>query len=142
MFQRDYISRVIEEMSQIPAKVLGYRLEHKLELANLTIEDYYRTYLKTDRSAAVIPDAAKLMEIYQMDFGQLEPFSALLVEEAELFLAEGNEKQAKIVLIKAIEILTYVNDKEKVNYSQDRIVRLYSIKKRIAAYPEQYPFGE
>jgi hypothetical protein len=132
MFQRDYISRVIEEMSQIPAKVLGYRLERKLELANLALDDYYRTYLKTQRGICILPDVGKLMETYRIDFGQLEPFSSLLVEESELFLTEGNEKQALLLLKKAAEILDYVNEHEKLNYSADRVFRLKTLQARIA----------
>jgi hypothetical protein len=134
MFQRDYITKVIEEMSQIPARVLGFRLEKKLELANLALDDYYRTYLKTDRANCLIPPGPELQKAYNLDFGQIEPFSTLLTEEAEMLLIEGKKDQDYYRLKKALEFLEYVQENEKINYSHDRIERIKMLQLKLRTW--------
>lgn len=121
-------------MSQIPAKVMGYRLEQKLDLAAITISDYYRTYFKADRTGFLIPDPETLLNDYQMAFGQLEPFSVLLTEEAELYLLTGRTEQARMCFGKALEILEYVNEKDKVNYAMDRLPRIKALQSRLTEW--------
>ncbi len=131
MFQRDYISKVIEEMNQIPARVLGLRADHKLELAEHVLDDYYLTYLKTDRAHCLIPEAAKLEAAFKMEFGQIEPFSMLLNEEAELLFARGNKQLAILRREKALELLEFVDEQDKVNYSPDRKERIRVLKSKL-----------
>ena len=133
MFQRDYISRVIEEMSLIPEKVMSLRSAGNVNKAWEAVNDFYATYPKfRSLIRSESPPAEILASFAPSDFRELEPLSAMLSEEAELELLQGEKEEAFQKWRKALELLEYVNEEDKANFSVSRTESIRLLRKRLS----------
>jgi hypothetical protein len=130
MLQRDYISKILEEMADIPAKVVGLRTEGKTALALERVNDFYRTYPRFDKGLITLLPASEIASRCKLDVRELEPLAAMLAEEGELLQLAGQDGEAMRKWAKALELLEYLNEKDKQNYSVDRNDRIKLLREK------------
>ncbi len=131
MFQRDYISRIIEEMSDIPARVMDSRLSGKVERAWEQIHAFYATYPKFKPPHLLDLTPAEILGSFAPgNILELEPVAALLCEEGELLLLQ-DKKEAFRRWKKALEYLDFVNEHDSQTYSGERVERIRVLKEKL-----------
>jgi hypothetical protein len=131
MFQRDYISRVIEEMANVTARILGFRLEGRLKPALELVDDYYKTYIRFDKALLPGLSAETLHLQYKMDLREIDSLSNLLDEEGALLMLQEKREEAKAKWEKALKLLDYVHQNDKITFSAERLNRMSLLKHKI-----------
>jgi hypothetical protein len=130
MFQRDYISRVIEEMSKVSAKILGLRLEGRLKPAFEQVNDYYKAYIRFDRKTLDELSPSEMQERYKMDLREIDSLAGILEEEGELLLLQENRAEAQLKRMNALELMDYVIEKDTITFSQERLHKRDLLKRK------------
>lgn len=129
MIQRDYIQRMIDQLSQVLATLL--KLNVPLEKIEF-IQKAYLEYLKLDveKLRAIQPENILhfLSKERQMQTGQLEFLAELLMKEGQLLVEIEAFDEAKNTLQKA-QILFAEVEKEQQLFSLERLETLRMIQK-------------
>lgn len=108
MFQRDYILRMIQEIIQVIAQIIGLRKEGSFEEARTHIESALMTIWKIHRNDLVDLSGDKLKELcivegaFHTQFAialadLLKEDGALYEEEGKFFHAIDSYKQSKLI---------------------------------------------
>jgi hypothetical protein len=135
MYQKDYVLRMITMLMKLIGEVLGLIRNGDLKKASEEIEKGYNTFLREDavffRNIPAKMLTGKLLREHNYTSGHLEILAELFNAEAELELAQGNKKESLGYSGKALLLFEFV-DKEQKTYSQERLDKIDTIKRRIS----------
>ena len=134
MYQKDYILRLIEEMTKFLAVVFGLMKKGDLQDASEYLENSYYELLKEDASFfRMIPEedlTHELLEKHNYTNSHLEILAELFNAEAELCLSKSNNAGSLLYSRKSLRLFRFV-DKEFKTYSKERIDKMMKIERRI-----------
>jgi len=136
MYQRDYILRMIEMLSDLIAAILGLIKKGDYKQASKQLERIYYDLLKEDAAFfRAIPEnelTDELLNKHNYTNGHLEILAELFNAEAELELAQGNMAESLKYSEKSLLLFEFI-DREQKTYIPDRIDKITVIKERIDA---------
>jgi hypothetical protein len=134
MYQKDYILRMIEMAGRMIAAILGLIKKGELTKASEDINNLYYDFLQQD--AAFFRDlpldrlTETLLQEHNYTNGHLEILADLFDAEAELCLAQYNRPGSIEYSNKALRLMEFI-DEEYKTYSQERIDKMDTIRKRL-----------
>ena len=134
MYQRDYILRMIKMAAKMLAAILGRIKGGDIHRASEDIENMYYDILKED--AAFFRDipaeklTEKLLNEHNYTNGHLEILAELFNAEAELCLAKKDQKGCIEYSCKSLKLFEYIDNEQKT-YSEERILKMSTLKNRI-----------
>jgi len=135
MYQKDYVLRMIAMLMKFIGEVLGLIRKGDLKKASEELEKGYNTFLKEDavffRNFPEKELTGRLLREHNYTNGHLEILAELFNTEAELELAQGNIRESLVYSEKALLLFEFV-DKEQKTYSQERLDKIETIKKRLS----------
>jgi hypothetical protein len=124
MLQRQFISRVIQEMSEIPNRLKKLSTEGKWEQVEAQTGLFYQTYLDAGSGELTKLSITDLLLRFKQDVKAFEPISAVIAIEAENLQRQGKIAEAMIKGRQALTMLKYLNEKEVLTFSKDRKDRI------------------
>lgn len=134
MYQKDYILRMIEQIAELVAGILGLIKEGDFPKATQSIENAYQDLLKEDAaffSRIPLADLSQnLIQEHHYTNGHLEILSQLLYAQAELEYAQGNRDSGLQYYQKSLMLLEFVIE-DSNSFSIDKKSRASSMKRRI-----------
>jgi hypothetical protein len=134
MYQKDYILRLIEEMTKFMAVIFGLMKKGDYIKASEQLENSYYNLLKEDASFfRLIPEeelTGELLEKHNYTNGHLEVLAELFNAEAELCHAKKDYNTSIIYSRKSLRLLRFL-DAEYRTFSLERINKMETIEKRI-----------
>ncbi len=134
MYQKDYILRMIEQLAELVAGILGLIKKGDFPKATQTIENAFQDLLKEDAAFFnTIPLADLTRDLIQKHHytnGHLEILSELFYAQAELTCAQGEHSSGLQYYQKSIMLLEFVIEDSNA-FSVDKKSRLLSMQKRI-----------
>lgn len=135
MYQRDYILRMIEMLTDLIAGILGLIKKGDFQKASQSLDNAYFDYLKQDASFFKnIPKedlTIKLLKEHNYNNGHLEILFELFYAQAELSNAKGNQIESLIFYEKSLILLDFII-KESKSFSLEKQSKLSSLQNRIA----------
>jgi hypothetical protein len=135
MYQKDYVLRMIAMLMKFIGEVLGLIRKGDLRTASEELEKGYNTFLREDavffRNIPAEMLTGKLLREHNYTSGHLGILAELFNAEAELELAQGNIRESLVYSEKALLLFEFV-DKEQKTYSQERLDKIETIKKRLS----------
>ncbi len=121
-------------MMKFIGELLGLIKKGELQKASEVLEEGYRKFLREDAIffRNIPEDKLKetLLQEHNYTSGHLEVLAELFNAEAELDLAQGSRKDSLEFSRKAILLFEFV-DKEQKTYSEERLDKMNTIRKRI-----------
>ena len=130
MIQRDFIQRLIHQISAVLARMIGKNAEEQL----IILEEYIQQHnglSGEDLEKVSDEDLLNyLSEDMQLNPYQIEAIAAALHARGDIFVTNKNTDKAIIEFRRAISLLDYV-DNETAIYSFDRIDMITTIKKKL-----------
>lgn len=128
MIQRDFIQRMIEQISQVLALLMGMNVpQDKLDL----IRDAYRKWLRTNPEFLLSLSPENIVEVLTEEEGysveHLEFLAEMIGEEGKAHLELKNENAAKDCLKKSLVLFDYVNENQQL-YSIERMIKMKDLK--------------
>ncbi len=130
MIQRDFIQRLIHQISAVLARMIGKNAEEQL----IILEEYIQQHNglgSEDLEKVSDEDLLNyLSEDMQLNPYQIEAIAAALHARGDIFVTNKNTDKAIIEFRRAISLLDYV-DNETAIYSFDRIDMITTIKKKL-----------
>ena len=134
MYQKDYILRMIEMISELIKGILGLIKKGEFQKASQSIDNAYYGYLKQDAAFFVrIPInqlTHSLIQEHNYTIGHLEILAELFFIQAELFYAQNKPSQSLEFYEKSIVLFEFVS-KESKSFSLEKQSKLAFIKNRI-----------
>ena len=134
MYQKDYILRISEMIAKMIAGILGKIINKDFTSAAEDLQNIYYDILKEDASFfTAIPEKEltnKLLLEHNYTNEHLAILAELFFAEAELSLAQGNEK-ASLEFFRKSLLLFEFTDRAQKTFSLEKINRMDSIRKRI-----------
>lgn len=134
MYQKDYILRMTEMLSDLIAAILGLIKKRDYKQASEKLGRIYYDMLKEDAAFfRAIPEKEltnKLLQEHNYTNGHLEILAELFNAEAEIELAQGNRAGSLEYSQKSLMLFEFI-DKEQKTYALDRVNRITAIKDRI-----------
>ena len=135
MYQRDYILRMLEMLTDLIAGILGLLKKGDYQKASQSLDNAYYDYLKQDASFFQgIPKedlTIKLLKEHNYTNGHLEILSELFYAQAELFNAQGNQIESLNFYEKSLVLLNFVI-KESKTFSVEKQSKVSLIQNQIA----------
>jgi hypothetical protein len=134
MYQKDYILRMLEMLSDLIALILGLIKKGDITKASERLDRVYYDMLKQD--AAFFRNIPKekltetLREQHNYTNGHLEVLAELFNVEAELNMAQGNLKECLEYSGKSLLLFKFI-DKEYRTYSFERDKKIKDLEERI-----------
>lgn len=134
MYNKDFVLRMIEMLSDLIAGILGLLKEGKIEEASEKLDTAYYDFLKEDaaffRNIPIENLTQKLLVEHNYTLGHLEILSELFCAEAELQAANNKKESAREYFQKALALHEYVV-KESNSFSFEQQNKMSSIKRKI-----------
>jgi hypothetical protein len=134
MYQKDYILRLIEEMTKLLAVIFGLMKKGDYHKASEYLENTYFELLKEDATYfRKIPEenlTQELIEKHHYTNGHLEILAELFNAEAEICSAQKNNPDCLSYSGKSLSLFRFV-DKEYKTYSHERTSRMEVLEGRI-----------
>jgi hypothetical protein len=134
MYQKDYILRMLEMLSDLIALILGLIKKGDITQASERIERVYYDLLKQDSAFfRNIPEdklTQTLLEKHNYTNGHLEVLAELFNAEAELRMAQGDSQGCAEYSKKSLLLFEFI-DKEYKTFSFERDQKINDIKDRI-----------
>jgi len=135
MYNKDYILRMIEMISDLIAGILGLIKKGDYQQASQSLDNAYHDYLKQDASffKGISKEdlTNRLLKEHNYNNGHLEILSELFNAQAELFDAQGNQIESINFYEKSLILLDFVV-KESKSFSFEKQSKLSSIQNRIS----------
>jgi hypothetical protein len=134
MYQRDYVLRMIEMAAKMLAAILGQIKGGDTLKASEDLENMYYDILKKD--AAFFGDiplenlTEKLLTEHNYTNGHLEILAELFNAEAELCLANKDQKGCVEYSRKSLKLFEFIDNEQKT-YSEERINKMNILRGRI-----------
>jgi len=136
MYQKDYILRMAEMISELIAAILGKMKLGDYQQASQMLGRIYYDALKEDASYfKSIPEEElthKLLQEHNYTNDHLGILAELFNAEAELNMAEGKNTESIEYSRKSLILFEFI-DTEQKTYSPERINKMEAIRKRIEA---------
>jgi hypothetical protein len=134
MYQKDYILRMIEMLGDLLAAIFGLIRKGDYMIAGEKLERIYYDMLKEDaaffRSIPADELTHTLLEEHNYTNGHLEILAELFNAEAELELAQGNNKGSLEYSEKSLLLFEFVDLRQKT-FSMERLDKITTIRERI-----------
>jgi len=134
MYQKDYILRLIEEMSKFLGIILGLMKKGDYQKASEYLASSYYELLKKDAAYfRMIPEkdlTSELLDKHNYTNGHLEILAELFNAEAELCAAKKDNAGTLLYSQKSLRLFRFI-DGEYKTYSQERIDKILMLEKRI-----------
>jgi hypothetical protein len=134
MYQRDYILKMIEMLTDLIAGIFGLIKKGDYQKASQSLDNAYFDYLKQDASFFQnIPKedlTIKLLKEHNYNNGHLEILSELFYAQAELSNAQGNQIESLIFFEKSLKLLNFVI-KESKSFSLEKQSKVSIIQNQI-----------
>ena len=134
MFQKDYILRMIEMLSDLIAAILALIKKGDYKKASEQLQRVYYDMLKEDaaffRKIEEEDLTNNLLQMHNYTNGHLEILAELFNAEAELELAQGNRDGSLKYSQKSLILFEFI-DREQRTYSTDRVNKMAAINDRI-----------
>ncbi|HEV7231091.1 MAG TPA: hypothetical protein VGO45_07180 [Bacteroidia bacterium] len=130
MLQRQFISRIIQEMSDMPNRLKKLSEEEKWEEVEKLTASFYKTYLKADGREGRDFSVPELLARFNQDAKAFDPLSAVFALEAERLTKQGRTEEARKSGKQALTLLEYLDTQEAITFSRDRKNRITLLKKQ------------
>jgi len=134
MYNKDYILRMIEMLSDLIAGILGLIKKGDYHQASQSLDNAYYDFLKKDASFFQTIQkedlTVRLLKEHNYNNGHLEILSELFYAQAELFNAQGNKLESLNFYEKSLILLDFVN-KESKSFSFEKQSKLSLLQNRI-----------
>lgn len=130
MLQRQFISRIIQEMSDMPNRLKKLSEEEKWEEVEKLTTSFYKTYLKAEGREGRDFSVPELLARFNQDVKAFDPLSAVLALEAERLAKQGRGEEARKSGKQALTLLEYLDAQEAITFSRDRKNRITLLKKQ------------
>jgi len=134
MYNKDYILRMIEMLSDLIAGILGLIKKGDYHQASQSLDNAYYDFLKKDASFFQTIQkedlTVRLLKEHNYNNGHLEILSELFYAQAELFNAQGNQPESLIYYEKSLILLDFVI-KESKSFSFEKPSKLSLLQNRI-----------
>jgi hypothetical protein len=134
MYQKDYILRLIEEMTKFMAVIFGLMKKGDYAKASEQLENAYYELLKEDASYfRLIPEedlTHELLEKHNYTNGHLEILAELFNAEAELCLKKKDLYACLTYSHKSLRLFRFI-DSEYRTFSHERITKMEKIEEII-----------
>ncbi|NJN26316.1 MAG: hypothetical protein HC819_10225 [Cyclobacteriaceae bacterium] len=118
MIRKDYILRIVDEFGKFMAKIIGLRLEGKIEEALNEIDNVYDGLIEADprvlksiKTKALLPF---LIDEKGFNNQYLRMIADLHFEEGMLYIENGDPVSARNVMEKARVLITYLMDNDSI----------------------------
>lgn len=116
MFQRDYILRMIEQMTEMIASISGLKKQHKQELAFDQIDDLLGRYFRMNSQLLNTLSEKDLLSMLTvgtyLDPERVLVLARVLREEAGLYDSMGKPDESYSRLIKALQLTMAASEEE------------------------------
>jgi len=113
MFQRDYLVRLIEEMTSVLGKVMGLRLDNKLIEAESEIDELMQRKFRLRGPLLQSLSAEDLIKMFTfngvLESDRLQGVALLMKQQAMIEDSNQNHGQAVQLRIKALHLLAYAS---------------------------------
>ncbi len=134
MYQKDYILRMIEMLTDLIAGILALIKKGDFQKASQALEIAFYDYLKQDAAFFnLIPKedlTAKLLDEHNFTNGHLEILAELFYAQAELSFAQGKHPESMLFYEKSLTLFDFI-EKESKTFSVERQSRISLIKYQI-----------
>jgi len=119
-YQKDFVLRMIEMVSDLILGILGLIKKGDLQKAEESLDRLYYDFLKEDSAVFLTMDTEnlteKLLKDHNYNNGHLEILAELFNVEAELELAKGNKKPAWIFRRNLLRSLNFLTMSKKLTH--------------------------
>jgi len=133
-YQKDFVLRMIEMVSDLILGILGLIKKGDLQKAEESLDRLYYDFLKEDSAVFLTMDTEnlteKLLKDHNYNNGHLEILAELFNVEAELELAKGNKKACLDFSKKSLKIFEFLDNEQKT-YSFVKLEKMNNLRKRI-----------
>jgi hypothetical protein len=134
MYQRDFIMRMIEMIADLIAGILGLIKKGNYQEASQQLDNAYYDFLKEDAAFfKSIPNnelTEELLTRHNFTNGHLEILAELFYAQAELYYAQGSQKESLEFYEKSFTLLDFVV-KESKTYSLEKQSALAELQRKI-----------
>lgn len=135
MYRKDYIQRMLEEVSRVIGKALGLRKEGRTEEGLRAIRKTYRSFfsMEAELIERLHPDdmLTFFSGKYELKPEQMEALSKVLEGEGAL-LESINLVEAQDRFSKALVLLRHIDVNDKQNFSVERKQRITALEEKLA----------
>ncbi|MGG0824984.1 DUF6483 family protein [Paenibacillus turicensis] len=108
MLRRDYLVRMIEEMTEILGKVFGLKQERKFTEALWQLDDLYKRQFRLSNDLLRSLSAKDIVEIFhtggKLEVDKLQNLAYLMKEEGNLLIAAGQQDEGTFTLMKSLHL--------------------------------------
>lgn len=108
MLRRDYLVRMIEEMTEMIGKVFGLKQERKFIEALWEIDDLYKRQFRLNSNLLRALSARDITEMFrsggEIEADKLQSLAYLLKEEASIYYAMGQHNEGIICFMKSLHL--------------------------------------
>lgn len=117
MFQRDYILRMIEQMTEMIGAISGLKKQHKQELAFDLIDDLLGRYFRMNSRLLNTLSEKDLLAMLTvgtyLDPERVMVLARLLREEADLYESMGKREESVARLLKSLQLTLAASEEER-----------------------------
>lgn len=108
MLRRDYLVRMIEEMTEVLGKVFGLKQERKFTEALWQLDDLYKSQFRLSNDLLRSLSAKDIVEIFhtggKLEADKLQNLAYLMKEEGNLLIAAGQQDEGTFTLMKSLHL--------------------------------------
>lgn len=135
MYQRDFIMKMVEMLTELVAGILGLIKKGEFDKAEQSIDNAYRDLLKNDATFFTGIPSDELTDVligeHNYTNGHLEILSELFYTQAELLSAQSKLGESADYYIKALKLVSFVVN-ESGTFSIEKHSKIQYIENRIA----------
>ncbi len=139
MYQKDFIMRMLEMLTELIAGIFGLIKKGKFQEVSRILDNAYYDYLKQDASFFQnIPTrnlTDSLLKEHHFNNSHLEILSELFYAQTELFKAQGHILESVTYYEKSLVLLEYIRQESNV-LSFEKQARADTIRKQIGEVRE------
>lgn len=116
MIRKDYILRMVQEFAKFLAKVVGLKMEGKLDEALKEIDNIYKGMIDLDPIVLKSLDPGEvtdfLLEEKKFNTHYIKMIAELLFEEGQIYAENGDPISARNVMEKAKILINYLMEND------------------------------
>ncbi|MBP2002474.1 hypothetical protein J2Z69_003547 [Paenibacillus shirakamiensis] len=111
MLRRDYLLRMIEEMTESIGVALGLRQEKKRIEALWELDEQYKKHFRLDAQMMHALSVKDLIELFrfagEIQTDKLQSAARLMMEESKIYLDDGKTREGVLRAIKALHLFLF-----------------------------------
>lgn len=116
MIRKDYILRMVQEFAKFLAKIIGLRMEGKLDEALMEIDNIYKGMIDLDPIVLKSLDPGELLDFLlkekKYNNHYIKMIAELLFEEGQIYVENGDPISARNVMEKAKILINYLMEND------------------------------